>query len=213
MATFDFSQLEARERYKLLCAAVIPRPVAWITTLNAEGGVNAAPFSFFNVFADEPPLLIVGIGRRPESGPKDTVLNAEREGAFTVNLADTALAEKMVATAADFPPEIGEAEAVGLAVADGVTQKIPYLKDAPVVLECSVYEIRYLDVDRALLMGKVSALIARDGLFDLDTRRLNVPHWDPVARLFATSYAPLGEAYSLPIPDWRTITGPKETSE
>lgn len=201
---FRFDALPARERYKLLCAAVIPRPVAWITTLAADGTVNAAPFSFFNVFSEDPALVIVGIQQR-DGKVKDTIANAQAAGAFTANLADTALAELMVATAASFPPHVGEPEALGLALAPGITTAVPRLADAPVSLECTLFELRALGNDRHLLMGEVTAVVARDGLFDPETRRLVVPHWDPVARLHATSYAALGEPYDLPIPDWRTL--------
>jgi flavin reductase (DIM6/NTAB) family NADH-FMN oxidoreductase RutF len=201
---FRLADLPAKERYKLLCAAVIPRPVAWITTLAAGGTVNAAPFSFFNVFSEDPALVIVGIERR-EGRPKDTVANAEAAGAFTANLADTALAEAMVATAAAFPPDVGEAEALGLALEPGITTAVPRLRDAPVSLECTLFELRALGNDRHLLMGEVTAVVAREGLFDPARRRLTVPHWDPVARLYATSYAALGEPYEIQVPDWRTV--------
>ena len=209
MSAFDFSELTAQERYKLLCAAVIPRPVAWITTVDEAGIVNAAPYSFFNVFAEEPPLVIVGIDQRPTGDRKDTVDNVEATGEFTVNLADTALVKEMVATAATFPPGVSEPEAVGLDLAPGAKIAVPRLAAAPIALECRVFELKPLG-KRYLLMGEVVALVAREGLFDPETKRLNVEHYDPVARLFATSYARLGPAYELPVPDWKGLM-PGET--
>ena len=204
MSAFDFAELTAQERYKMLCAAVIPRPVAWITSLDEAGIVNAAPYSFFNVFAETPPLVIVGIDQRPKGGRKDTVANVEAVGEFTVNLADTALVEKMVATAATFPPGISEPSVVGLPLEAGTKVRVPRLADAPISLECRLYELKPLG-QRYLLMGEVVALIARDGLFDPETLRMTVPHYDPVARLFATTYATLGPAYEIPIPDWQAL--------
>ncbi len=204
MSAFDFSELSPQERYKMLCAAVIPRPVAWITTIDADGIVNAAPYSFFNVFAETPPLVIVGIDQRVGGGRKDTIDNVEAVGEFTVNLADSALAEKMVATAATFPPGVSEPSVVGLPLEAGTKVRVPRLADAPISLECRLFELKPLG-QRYLLMGEVVALVARDGLFDPATKRLNVEHYDPVARLFATSYAKLGPAYELPVPDWTSL--------
>lgn len=210
MSTFDFTALTPQERYKMLCAAVTPRPVAWITSLDRAGTVNAAPYSFFNVFAEAPPLVIVGIDQRPEGGRKDTVDNVEAMGEFTVNLADTALGEKMVATAATFPPGVSEPGVLGLPLAPGTKIRTPRLADAPISLECRLYELKPVGPVRWLVMGEVVALIARDGLFDPETKRLTVPHYDPVARLYATSYARLGPAYDMPIPDWQALM-PEET--
>ncbi|WP_108658466.1 flavin reductase family protein [Acuticoccus kandeliae] len=213
MAVFDCDALTPQERYKMLCAAVIPRPVAWITTVDGEGRVNAAPYSFFNVFGQTPPLVIIGIDLREDGTKKDTVVNARSAGAFTVNLADSALAPQMVATAAAFPPGMSEPEAIGLALAPGTRIDVPRVADAPIALECALYDIMEVGPSRSLLMGDVKAIVARDGLFDPQTKRLTVPHWDPVARLYATSYARLGEAYELPIPDWTTLADRAETTK
>lgn len=210
MSAFDFSELSAQERYKMLCAAVIPRPVAWITTVDEAGIVNAAPYSFFNVFAETPPLVIVGIDQRTDGRRKDTIDNVEAVGEFTVNLADSALAEKMVATSALFPPGVSEPSVVGLPLDPGTKVRVPRLADAPISLECRLFELKPLG-KRYLLMGEVVALVARDGLFDEETKRLNVEHYDPVARLFATSYAKLGPAYELPVPEWKGLM-PDETT-
>ena len=211
MTAFSFDALTPAERYKMMCAAVIPRPVAWITSLDTAGVVNAAPFSFFNVFSEDPALVIVGMNRRPAGETKDTLNNIEATGEFTVNLADTALAQKMVATAAGFPPGVSEPEVLGLALAPGETIDTPRLADAPVSLECKLFEARAVGPERHLVIGEVVGLVARDGLYDPETLRMTVPHYDPVVRLFATGYAKLHEPYDLPIPDWKTLKEPTPT--
>lgn len=205
MSAFSFDELMPQERYKMLCAAVVPRPVAWITSLDEAGTANAAPFSFFNVFAEDPALVIIGMNRRPGGATKDTLNNIEASEEFVVNLADTALVEKLVQTAAGFPPGISEPAAVGLALAPSTKITPPRLADAPVCLECRLFEARAIGPERHLVMGEVVALVARDGLFDEETKRMTVPHYDPVARLFATGYAQLGARYDLAIPDWRDL--------
>lgn len=210
MTNFDFTELAPNERYKMLCAAVIPRPVAWITSLDADGIVNAAPFSFFNVFAEDPPIIIVGLNRRPTGDRKDTLNNIDTAGEFAVNLADSALVEKLVACASEFPPGISEPSVLGLPLAPGSAIKTPHLADAPVSLECRVFDRRDFGNERHLVFGEVVGLNAREGLFDPETKRMTVPHYDPVARLYATSYAKLGPAYDIPIPAWQTLM-PQET--
>ncbi|MEM8552683.1 MAG: flavin reductase family protein [Pseudomonadota bacterium] len=210
MSVFRFDALTPQERYKMLCAAVIPRPVAWITSRDPNGVVNAAPFSFFNVFSEDPALVIIGMNRRPGGERKDTLNNIETAGEFTVNIADSALAEIMVATAAGFPPEISEPEVLGLKLAPGETVSIPRLADAPVSLECALFEARALGPERHLVIGEVRALCARPGLFENDRKRMSVPHFDPVARLFATGYAKLSDPYDLPIPDWQSLSAKED---
>ncbi|MEO1102315.1 MAG: flavin reductase family protein, partial [Pseudomonadota bacterium] len=182
MTDFPFDALTPAERYKMLCAAVIPRPVAWVTSLDEAGTVNAAPFSFFNVFAEDPALVIIGMNRRPGGERKDTLNNIEARGEFVVNLADTAMVEALVATAAGFPPDVSEPEVLGLGVVTSDRIVTPRLADAPIALECTLYEARAIGPERHLVMGEVTALVARDGLFDDATRRMTVPHYDPGSR-------------------------------
>ena len=100
----DFTVLPAQDRYKLLCALVVPRPIALVTTLGPGGVVNAAPFSFFNVFAEAPPLIVLGLQSRSDGSLKDTSAHIRDIGSFTVNLVDEGLAERMNVCAVDFPP-------------------------------------------------------------------------------------------------------------
>src|SRR5205809_1845654 len=100
--------LTPRERYKVLTGFVLPRPIASVTTIAPTGVVNAAPFSFFNVFCEDPPLCMFASNLRPDGRVKDTVINIERTGVFVVNLADEPLARAMHDSSGDFPPEIGE---------------------------------------------------------------------------------------------------------
>jgi len=91
---FDFRTLPAQDRYKLLIGCVVPRPIALVTTIDAEGVVNAAPFSFFNVMGNDPPVIVLGIEQRPTGAPKDTVRNIRATKEFVVNLVDEAIADR-----------------------------------------------------------------------------------------------------------------------
>src|SRR3977135_4726134 len=99
-------ELTHRERYKVLTGFVLPRPIAWVTTVGAGGVVNAAPFSFFNVFSEDPPLCMFAANPRPDGRVKDTVVNIRRTGEFVVNLADEPLARAMHDSSGAFPPQI-----------------------------------------------------------------------------------------------------------
>lgn len=102
--SFDFAHLEPRQRYKLLCGLVVQRPIALVTTLAPDGIVNAAPFSFFNVFSEAPALIVLGLQHNADGTPKDTTRHIHVTGEFVVNLVDEAIAEAMNLTAIDFPP-------------------------------------------------------------------------------------------------------------
>ncbi len=118
---FDISALDAPRSYKLLTATVVPRPIAWVVSADAQGRLNAAPFSFFNCFGGHPPVVCVGVGTRSGS-PKDTLANIQARREFVVNLVPEALAAAMNDTATDFPQGHDELQITGLgycAVAPG----------------------------------------------------------------------------------------------
>lgn len=197
----DFATLAPRDRYKLLTALVIPRPVAWVTTLNPDGSVNAAPFSFFNVFGQDPALVILGLEHHEDGRAKDTTANIRRTGEFVVNLATEALLERMVATAAAYPPGVSETEALGLATAPSHGVAPPRLAEAPAALECRRLVGLAFSQEREVLVGEVTGITARAGLIDPESLRVDWQGDMPVARLFAARYARLVEIAPLAIPD------------
>ena len=185
----DFTTLSAQDRYKLLCALVVPRPIALVTTLGPGGIVNAAPFSFFNVFAEDPPLVVLGLEVRPDGSLKDTSTHIRDSGAFTVNLVDEALAERMNICSVDFPPGTSELGAAGLTAAPSAAVLVPRIAEAVASLECRHYQT--LEVSAS---AKWSIYMRA-----LDPARMyvNLDAYKPVARLFANLYAPLGKPFTL----------------
>ncbi|MHA3979273.1 flavin reductase family protein [Halovulum sp. GXIMD14794] len=196
----DLDALAPRDRYKLLTAVVIPRPVAWVTTQSPEGVVNAAPFSFFNVFGEDPATIVLGLQHREGGERKDTTRNIDATGEFVVNIATPDLTGAMVATAAAYGADEGEPEALGLEVAPSVKVRPPRLAAAPVSIECRKIVSLAFGPGREILIGEAIGLAARDGLIDPD--RLHVDWGDdwPVARLFADRYARLEEIDRHAIP-------------
>ena len=198
--TLDLGALSPRERYKLLTAVVIPRPVAWVTTLSPEGVVNAAPFSFFNLFGQDPPLVILGLEHHPDGRPKDTTRNVRATGEFVVNLATPALLEPLVATAAAYAPEAGEPAALGLETAPSSQVAPPRLACAPVAIECRRKVALTFGPEREILVAEAVALAARDGLVDPDRLHVDWGAEMPLARLFADRYARIEEIERRAIP-------------
>src|SRR5580658_10562512 len=111
---FDFATIPARERYKLLVSTIVPRPIAWIVSQDLHGQLNAAPFSFFNAFAGDPPVVGIGIGSHDPGRPKDTRRNIRETGQFVVNLVSEENAAAMNATAIEFEHGVNELEQAGL---------------------------------------------------------------------------------------------------
>jgi flavin reductase (DIM6/NTAB) family NADH-FMN oxidoreductase RutF len=192
-AHLDLDALAPRDRYKLLTAVVLPRPVAWVTTVDEAGRVNAAPYSFFNVFGQDPAVVILGLEHRADGSAKDTERNIDATGAFVVNIATPDLAADMVGTAAAYARGESEPEALGLALAPSHRVAPPRLADAPVAIECERMMALSLSRERAILIGRAVGLTTRAGLVDPDTLHVDWGGDYPVARLFADRYARLEE--------------------
>jgi flavin reductase (DIM6/NTAB) family NADH-FMN oxidoreductase RutF len=193
----DLTALPSELRYKLLAALVVPRPIALVTTLGPGGVINAAPFSFFNVFSEDPALVVLGLSAQPDGRPKDTLVHIRETGAFVVNLVDEAIAERMNLCAVDFPPDVSEVAAAGLSILPGVSIPVPHIADAPAALECRHYTTLEVSIKRHLIIGSVVRLHARAGIIDTERLRVNLDAYKPVARLFGDLYARLGEKFEL----------------
>ena len=182
----DFGGLGDRQRYKLLAGLVVPRPIALVSTLSASGVRNAAPFSFFNVVADEPPTLALGIGGAgTEERPyKDTLQNILDTEEFVVNLVDEALLDAMNVCAIDFPPGSDEFAEAALEPAASRQVAAPRIAAAPVHLECRLSATVPLgDRGRLLVLGEVVHLHVRDGVVDPDTLDVDLAALALVGRL------------------------------
>jgi len=158
---FDFATIPARERDKLLLSTVIPRPIAWIVSLGLDGQLNAAPFSFFNAFAVDPPVVGIGIGSHDAARPKDTRLNIRDTKQFVVNLVSEEMAQAMNITAIDFEPDVSEISEAGLKTRPSVYIKPPRIADSPVAMECELMQIVALGTDTGLVLGRVLAMHVR----------------------------------------------------
>ena len=189
--------LEPRDRYKLLCGMVVPRPIALVTTLDENGAVNAAPFSFFNVFSESPALVVLGLQHRPDHSPKDTTRNIHRDGEFVVHMVDEALASAMNDCAIDFPAGDSEVAATGLQTLPSVEVKVPRLAAAPFALECRRHLVLTFSPDRELLVGEVLRVHAREGLLDGASMYIDLDAYHPVGRMFGNLYTTQRDRFEL----------------
>ncbi len=190
-------ELDGPQRYKLLSSLVVPRPISFVTTVSAAGVVNAAPYSFFNVFSEDPPLVVIGIGRRSDGTLKDTALNIEANGDFVVNLVDEGIAHAMNVAATDFPPDQSEIDPAGLDLVASSLVAPPRLAQAPAALECRNHTTLLVATDRRLVVGEVLAVHTRPGLVDPATLRLDLDAYRPVGRLFANLYCRTRDTFEL----------------
>jgi flavin reductase (DIM6/NTAB) family NADH-FMN oxidoreductase RutF len=193
----DLSTLTPHDRYKLLCALIIPRPIALVTTIGRDGTVNAAPFSFFNVFAEEPALVALGLFSQADGSLKDTSVNISATGAFTVNLVDEMLAARMNTCAVDFPAGISELKAAGLTTMPGTATAVPRIAEAPAALECRHYKTLEVSAHRHICLGEAVHAHARLGIIDPVGMHVNLDEYRPVGRLFGNLYAGLGRVFEL----------------
>ncbi|GKQ50169.1 flavin reductase family protein [Bradyrhizobium sp. Ce-3] len=193
------SDLSQRERYKVLTSFVLPRPIAWVTSQNADGVVNAAPFSFFNVFCEDPPLCMFAVNRRPDGREKDTLVNIQRVGEFVVNLTDEPLARAMHESSGDFPPEIGEPDYLGMKLAPSSKIAVPRLADAPFAMECRTWKLIDVNGDRQLIMGEGIHFHIRDELWDRDAMRVHMERYHPIGRMFADRYCHTDDRVVFPV--------------
>jgi flavin reductase (DIM6/NTAB) family NADH-FMN oxidoreductase RutF len=205
MPTFDFRRLGAAERYKLLGGLVVPRPIALVTTRDLEGRDNAAPFSFFNVLAEDPPLVVLGLGISPTGRAKDTTNNIRDCGEFVVHLVDEPIAEAMNLCAIDLPPEVSEIALAGFSLLPSDLVAPGRIAEAPVSLECRRYVTLQPGPERFIVLGEVLMLHVRDGIVDPATLRVDRDRYAPIGRLFGGGYVRTHDRFEMPrisYPEW-----------
>jgi flavin reductase (DIM6/NTAB) family NADH-FMN oxidoreductase RutF len=192
----DPSDLDSKSVYKLLIGSVVPRPIAWTSTVTSEGIRNLAPFSFFTVASREPPILCISVGPRDDKDmSKDTLENIEQTGEFVVNIVSLALSNTMHESSKNHPPEADEFEKAGLTPAPCEVVKAPRVEEAGVSMECVLDRILPLGTDH-LILGRMVRFHVRDELYE--NGRIDVASLDPLGRL-AGDYTKVETIFGLPL--------------
>jgi flavin reductase (DIM6/NTAB) family NADH-FMN oxidoreductase RutF len=197
----DPSELDPQSVYKLLIGSVVPRPIAWTSTVSAEGARNLAPFSFFTVASRQPPMLCISVGPRVDSNvpTKDTLDNVEETGEFVVNIVSLSLSNTMFESSRNHPPEVDEFEKAGLTPAPCEVVGAPRVEEAGVSMECFLDRVLPLGTDH-LVIGRVVRFHVRDELYE-DNGRIDVGGLDPPGRL-AGNYTKVETIFELPTDDF-----------
>jgi flavin reductase (DIM6/NTAB) family NADH-FMN oxidoreductase RutF len=201
LLSIDPVEMTERENYKFLIGSVIPRPIAFVTTISKDGILNGAPFSYFNIVSSNPPMLSLAI-QRSEGKYKDTARNILQSKGFVIHIVDEQNVEKINKTAASLPPEQSEIELAGLTPVESVKISVPGIKEAKIRMECSLEHSIELGGANApgceLFIGKIVQFHINNEIYEngrIDPRRLAA-----VSRLAGQDYAKIGEIFTIERP-------------
>jgi flavin reductase (DIM6/NTAB) family NADH-FMN oxidoreductase RutF len=209
----DIQTLGAKDQYRVISSLVVPRPIALISSRSPDGVANAAPFSLFNIFGEDPPVVIVGLQDHWDRRVKDTTTNILETREFVVNLVDESIATAMNVCAVDFPQEISETEMAGLTLLDCERVKPQRIAESPASLECRNIAVVQVSPQRKVVIGEVLMVHVRDGLMDPQTHHIDIEAYKPVGRLFGSLYTRTRDQFSMPMQsyaDWMAQSGSAE---
>jgi flavin reductase (DIM6/NTAB) family NADH-FMN oxidoreductase RutF len=178
----DLEKDYADRAYLILASLVTPRPIALVTSISPDGKINAAPFSFFNLFGANPPICAFAPGDRDDGTPKDTARNIRATHEFVVNLVDESIAEAMNKCAASLPYGENELKHAGLTAAPSSIVKPPRIAEAPASLECTEWGTLHIGENR-MIIGLIKRVHVRDELFDAENRRVHSEKLHTIGRM------------------------------
>ena len=196
---FNPDTLETKEIYKLLTGSIIPRPIAWVSTINEIGINNLAPFSYFNMVGDDPPHVMFST-RRDNNSNKDTLNNILSIKQFVVNMVTEALAEQMNSSAQAVAPEVDEFEMVGVTPIPSSVVKPMRVKESPIQFECEMVHHYFLEDHKqggaCVIIGRVVRMHFDESVL-LEDYKINMKTYKPIARLAGSNYSKIGEVFSI----------------
>lgn len=205
--SFDFSLLAPRERYKLLISLIVPRPIALVSTLSAQGVGNLAPFSFFNGISSDPPCLMISVARKPDGTKKDTLLNIEETGEFVVNTSHEWMLDPLVLCGAEFPYGTDERLVSGFTAIPSQLVKPIRIKESSAQFECRLHQIVEIGSGGAgsssVIFGRILTAHVVETL--IEQGRVQHDRQKPLARLGGIGYCGIANLEERAIPDVKNI--------
>lgn len=192
----DAAVLIEPQRYKLMAGLVVPRPIAWVTTLHADDVVNLAPFSFFQVMSTRVGYVGLGIQDHDDGRIKDTLLGIRGRGEFVVNLSTVSQAQQVERSSADMPAGVSEVDRLGLETAPSVQVSVPRLAEAPGALECRLEQVITLSDSESWVIGRVLHIHVADALLQPGLH-VDFSAYRPLGRLVGHQYVDTREMFSL----------------
>lgn len=200
----DFAALAPAARFEFLTGTVVPRPIAIVVTLNADGTCNAAPYTFFSIMGFDPPVIAIGVLPHPEGRFKDTGRNILAGGEFSVNLVSEEMAEAMNTTSIDAPPGVDESALAGLTAVPSHSIRPPRLAASPVAFECRTHTSLTLGTNQAIVIGLIlQAHLPDTALLDAAKGIVDTPRLNLIGGMHAAKwYARLNDCFSIERPVW-----------
>jgi flavin reductase (DIM6/NTAB) family NADH-FMN oxidoreductase RutF len=190
--------------YKLMTGAIVPRPIGWISTVDADGIPNLAPYSFFNAVCSNPPMLLFCPAvRAKDRQRKDTLKNVIATGEFVVNIVTEALAEAMNLTSGEYPPDVNEFDVAGLTPAPSAAVRAPRVAESPIHFECKLDQIITIGETPgggSIVIGRIVHIHVADDVF-IAPDKVNVSALKAVGRLAGTTYSRTQDFFDLKRPD------------
>ena len=182
---------------RVLTGVIVPRPIAFVSSVSTNGIVNLAPFSFFNAMAYDPATIVLGISRSAGWKEKDTLANIEATGEFVVNVVVDDIAEAMNSTAAEFPTDVNEFEVGGLTAAPSELVRAPRVAESPVNMECRLNQVVAVGdgTKHAIVIGEIVLMHIRDDI--INGHRINHQRLKPVGRLAGNMYCNTHDVYEM----------------
>lgn len=206
MVSLDPQQIGSKATYKLLIGAIVPRPIAFVSTTNAEGIGNLAPFSFFNGVSSNPPAVMIAITRKPHpdqpNNKKDTLRNIESTGQFVVNTVNEWIAEPMNQCSSEYPYGVNEMEKVGLTPLPSLKVRPPRVKESSIHFECELYDTLEVgdgsEGSSTIVVGRIVMLHIDSAAYE--NGKIILEKIQPISRLAGTSYGRTTGVFDLPRP-------------
>lgn len=187
---------EESKMYKLLIGTVTPRPIAFVTSQDKNGNLNAAPFAFFNVVCPNPPMLMISVGKQ-NGERKDTSSNILENKEFVVHIVDESIIKEVVKTGNNYPQDISEIDMTDLTTILSKTVNVPSVKETKVRFECQL--VKYLELgDKTngtdMLIGEIKEIYVDDDVYDEENAYIDVDKLNPISRVFGDHYVKIGES-------------------
>jgi flavin reductase (DIM6/NTAB) family NADH-FMN oxidoreductase RutF len=206
---FNLKDMPGAESYRLLVNLIVPRPIALVTSLNADGLVNAAPFSFFNLMGADPPVVALGIARdasRP-LGLKDTARNILQTGEFVVHAVNETIAEAMNVCGTDFPSDVSEIEKAGFTLRPSVQVKPPRIAEAAAQMECR--HVTTVEIGRSrVLLGEIVHLHLNEQFYDAASRHIKTEDLRMIGRMHGrASYVRTSDLFEMERGSYANLKG------
>lgn len=200
MPTFFTAELTKKQSYKLMTGAIVPRPIAWVSTIDAQGGYNLAPFSFFNGIAVMPPTLGFTVAYSDDDrGAKDTYQNLMANGECVVNMVTDTTANAMNTSAKGFPPEVDEFSEAGVTPLPSHHVKPPRVQESPIHFECTLDQVVRIENDLGrsdLMLCRIHVIHVDEALYQGDYR-IDQAAYDVIGRMGGTDYIHTHERFDM----------------